>query len=65
MRKNPVVKASINGSAYDFIAREVSGEERARYWDKASAIYGGYAAYERRVKGRQIPVILLSRQKAN
>lgn len=62
MRKNPVVKASINGLDVDLIAREVTGEERARYWDKASAIYGGYNAYERRVEGRQIPVMVLSPQ---
>jgi deazaflavin-dependent oxidoreductase (nitroreductase family) len=65
MRKTPLIKISLNGSEGDFVAREVTGEERAGYWDKAAAVYGGYNAYERRVEGRQIPVILLTPQKDN
>ena len=65
MRKTPLVKVSLNGSEGDFVAREVTGEERAGYWDKAAAVYGGYNAYEKRVEGRQIPVILLTPQKDN
>lgn len=62
MRKNPDVKVSINGLDVDFIAQEVTGEERTRYWNKASAIYGGYNAYEKRVEGRKIPVMVLTPQ---
>ena len=60
LRKTPHVKVSLNGSEVDFIARELTGEERERYWEKAAAVYGGYDAYKRRVGEREIPVLILS-----
>jgi deazaflavin-dependent oxidoreductase (nitroreductase family) len=39
-------------------ARELSGEERAVWWDRAVAAYPDYAAYQRRTT-RTIPVFVL------
>jgi F420H(2)-dependent quinone reductase len=39
-------------------AREVSGEEKARWWDRAVDAFPDYAAYQRRTD-RQIPVLVL------
>ena len=42
----------------DMTARELSGEERARWWERAVAAYPSYADYQRRTE-REIPVFLL------
>ena len=60
LRANPRVIASMNGSKQAYMAREAAGEERARYWQKAAGVYGGYEAYKSRVGEREIPVVILS-----
>jgi len=40
--------------------RELRGEERARWWERAVAAYPPYADYQRKT-GRRIPVFLASR----
>jgi len=59
VRANPEVAVSRKGGGGRYRAREATGEERDRYWQKALAIYPGFAAYRRRA-GRHIPVIVLS-----
>lgn len=41
-----------------YVAREVSGEERAQWWDRAVKAYPSYAEYQEKTD-RQIPVFLL------
>ena len=41
--------------------REVSGDERAEWWDRAVAAYPPYAEYQTRTE-RQIPVLVTSRR---
>ena len=41
--------------------REVSGDERATWWDRAVAIYPPYAEYQQKTD-RQIPVLVASRK---
>ena len=59
VRANPEVEVSWDGGGGRYRAREATGEERERYWQKAVADYPGFAARRRRA-GRQIPVIVLS-----
>jgi hypothetical protein len=40
------------------IAREVSGSERAEWWDRAVAVYASYADYQQKTT-REIPVFVL------
>jgi hypothetical protein len=40
------------------VAREVSGDERALWWDRAVAAYPPYAEYQTRTT-REIPVFVL------
>ncbi len=40
--------------------REVSGDERAAWWDRAVAVFPPYADYQQKT-GRQIPVFVASR----
>lgn len=42
----------------DMTAREVTGEEKAAWWDRAVAAYPDYADYQRKTD-RQIPVFVL------
>lgn len=42
----------------DMIAREVTGEERARWWERAVEAYPDYADYQTKTD-RQIPVFVL------
>lgn len=62
LRAHPAVTVTVNGRTLPYVARELAGPERTRCWETAVATYAGYAAYLRRAKNRQIPVILLSPQ---
>ena len=43
-------------------AREASGEERTRIWEKQKADMPGFADYEEKAGNRTIPVIILERR---
>jgi deazaflavin-dependent oxidoreductase (nitroreductase family) len=45
---------------HDFIAREVEGDERARWWERAVEAYPSYADYQERTS-RIIPVFVATR----
>jgi deazaflavin-dependent oxidoreductase (nitroreductase family) len=47
---------------FDAQVREVSGEERAQWWQRAVAAYPPYAEYQQRTS-RQIPVFVASRKR--
>ncbi|WP_369032743.1 MULTISPECIES: nitroreductase family deazaflavin-dependent oxidoreductase [Streptomyces] len=42
----------------DFVAREVTGEEKAAWWERAVAAYPPYAEYQQKTD-REIPVFVL------
>ncbi len=46
---------------FDARVREVSGEERAGWWDRALAVYPQYAEYQANTD-REIPVLVASRR---
>jgi len=46
---------------FDARARELSGEEREEWWERAAAAYPNYAEYQRKTD-RLIPVFLAERQ---
>lgn len=58
---HPEVTLTEGGKSHPYVAREVSGEERRRLFEKATALYPGYADYEERTQaaGRTIPVLAL------
>jgi F420H(2)-dependent quinone reductase len=63
LRKNPRVVLQDGGQRWDMTAREVSGEERAAWWERAVAAYPPYAEYQRKTD-RLIPVFVLERVSA-
>ena len=42
----------------DYVAREVRGEEKATWWERAVAAFPDYAEYQRKTE-REIPVLVL------
>jgi F420H(2)-dependent quinone reductase len=55
---NPRVELQDGPHRWEMIAREVTGQERAQWWERAVAAYPPYAQYQQRT-ARQIPVFVL------
>jgi len=58
VRANPHVEVQDGPRRQDMVAREVSGDERAAWWERAVAAYPPYAEYQRKTT-REIPVFVL------
>ncbi len=58
VRANPMVELQDGPHKQDMIARELGGDERAEWWERAVAAYPPYAEYQRKTT-RQIPVFVL------
>ena len=58
VRANPLVELQDGPRKRDMVAREISGEERAAWWERAVAAYPPYAEYQQKTT-RQIPVFVL------
>ncbi|MFY9928170.1 MAG: nitroreductase family deazaflavin-dependent oxidoreductase [Streptosporangiaceae bacterium] len=58
IRDNPRVELQDGPRKQDMIAREVSGDERAQWWQRAVAAYPSYAEYQEKTS-REIPVFVL------
>jgi len=56
---NPDVELQDGPTKQDMVARELDGDERAVWWDRAVAAYPDYANYQLKTE-RLIPVFLLS-----
>jgi deazaflavin-dependent oxidoreductase (nitroreductase family) len=60
MRADPTVEVTYRNRTVKAIAREAGDDERQAIWDRARKIYAGYEAYARRIKNRQIHIMILS-----
>jgi deazaflavin-dependent oxidoreductase (nitroreductase family) len=58
LRSDPMVELQDGPRKRTMVAREVSGDERVQWWERAVAAYPPYAAYQQRTS-RQIPVFVL------
>jgi len=58
VRANPHVEVQDGPDKQDMLAREVSGPERAEWWDRAVAAFPSYADYQKKTT-REIPVFVL------
>lgn len=58
--KTPQVELQDGAEKHDYVARELSGEEKAVWWERAVAAYPPYADYQLKTE-RQIPVFVLER----
>ena len=57
---HPHVELRDGTQSWDMMAREVTGDERALWWERAVAAYPPYADYQRSTD-REIPVFVLTR----
>jgi deazaflavin-dependent oxidoreductase (nitroreductase family) len=55
---NPRLQLQDGPNRYDMVARELSGEERQLWWDRAVQAYPDYADYQQKTD-REIPVFVL------
>jgi deazaflavin-dependent oxidoreductase (nitroreductase family) len=58
VRTDPQVEVQDGPAKQDMVARELTGAERAEWWERAVEAYPPYADYQRRTD-REIPVFLL------
>jgi deazaflavin-dependent oxidoreductase (nitroreductase family) len=56
---HPEVTAEIGSETRSFVARVATGEERERIWTKQKELMPGFAEYEVKAAGREIPVVVL------
>ncbi|MEU4622146.1 nitroreductase family deazaflavin-dependent oxidoreductase [Actinoplanes sp. NPDC023801] len=59
LRKNPRVELQDGPLKQDYVARELEGEERQLWWDRAAAAFPQYNEYTKKTD-RVIPVFLLT-----
>ena len=59
VKKNPRVELQDGSVTRDYDAREVFGEEKAVWWERAVEAYPDYADYQKKTE-RQIPVFVLT-----
>jgi deazaflavin-dependent oxidoreductase (nitroreductase family) len=61
--KQPHVELQDGPEKHDYLAREVTGDEKAIWWERAVAAYPPYADYQKKTD-RQIPVFVLEQFEA-
>ena len=60
VRAHPEVTVQDGPEPWDGVVREITGEEKAEWWERAVAAYPSYADYQERTD-RDIPVFLVER----
>jgi F420H(2)-dependent quinone reductase len=58
LRMNPHVELQDGATKRDYTAREVTGKEKAVWWERAVKVWPDYASYQRKTD-RQIPLFVL------
>jgi F420H(2)-dependent quinone reductase len=58
LRANPRIELQDGARKRDMVARELTGSERAQWWERAVAAYPPYAEYQQKTS-REIPVFVL------
>ncbi|MCX6422864.1 MAG: nitroreductase family deazaflavin-dependent oxidoreductase [Actinobacteria bacterium] len=57
---DPQVMVQDGSTPHDFIVREVSGDERATWWDRSATVFPQYLDYAKQTD-REIPVLVARR----
>lgn len=58
LKANPHVELQDRATKRDYMAREVSGDEKALWWERAVSTWPDYAEYQKKTD-REIPVFVL------
>ena len=59
LKQDPHVELQDGPVKRDYLAREVTGDEKAVWWERAVAAYPDYADYQKKTT-REIPVLVLT-----
>ncbi len=59
LRAHPEAIVLTNGQVQNYLAHQATGAERERLWHQAVTYYPGYAVYQKRIGGREIPIMVL------
>jgi deazaflavin-dependent oxidoreductase (nitroreductase family) len=62
LKENSHVELQDGSTTRDYRAREVTGDEKATWWDRALEVWPAYADYQKKTR-RQIPVFVLETMK--
>ncbi len=60
VKAEPLVELQDGTEKHDYVAREVTGDEKAVWWERSVAAYPDYADYQKKTD-REIPVFVLAR----
>jgi len=60
IKSDPEVRIQDGSETHDFRVREVAGDEKTEWWERAVAAYPPYADYQQKTD-RQIPVFIATR----
>ena len=58
LKANPHVELQDGATKLDYLAREVTGDEKAIWWERSLVVWPAYASYQKKTT-RQIPVFVL------
>jgi proline iminopeptidase len=61
LQKTPEVGVEVRGERYQARAETVGAQERARLWKKVVAEAPNFGEYEKKTRGREIPIVELKR----
>jgi hypothetical protein len=59
---NPETEVEVGTDTIPVRVRKLTGEERSAIWEKQKKLMPGFAEYEEKSGGREIPVLLLERR---
>jgi F420H(2)-dependent quinone reductase len=62
LRAHPEVEVQDGAEKWEMTAREITGDERAAWWERAVAAYPPYAEYQEKTS-RLIPVFILEKKR--
>lgn len=62
LKAHPETEVEVAGETIPVTVRELDGPEREEIWEKQKKLMPGFAEYEEKAEGRQIPVLLLERR---
>ncbi|TFI45139.1 nitroreductase family deazaflavin-dependent oxidoreductase [Rhodococcus sp. 1R11] len=60
VKAEPLVELQDGPEKHDYVAREVTGDEKAVWWERSVAAYPDYADYQKKTD-REIPLFVLAR----
>ncbi|MDV6262320.1 nitroreductase family deazaflavin-dependent oxidoreductase [Rhodococcoides yunnanense] len=60
VKAEPLVELQDGTEKHDYVAREVTGDEKAVWWERSVEAYPDYADYQKKTD-REIPVFVLAR----